>query len=203
MVDNVIMPDDVSIGFKGGPRFITTKVRSVSQRTTRLPNASVARHYYAWSQRNIPETMLISLRSFFYDRRGDFKVFLMKDWADFRLIDEQIGLGDGVQAAFQATKTYTAGNNPYVRVIRHIKAGTLVVKVDDVEKTLTTHYTVGATGMITFTGGNIPADGAVITISCDFYVPVAFEGDRFEPSIPNMRPDLFNIDDLQAIEDIP
>ena len=42
----------------------------------------------------------------------------------------------------------------------------LVVKVDGVAKTLTTHYTVAAPN-ITFTSGNIPADGTVIKIQRD------------------------------------
>ncbi|MER8615961.1 DUF2460 domain-containing protein [Mesorhizobium sp. M1409] len=197
------MPESVSVGFKGGPRFITTKARSASQRTRRLQNTSIARHYYSWSQKNRDAVLIATLRDFFYDRRGDFKVFLMKDWTDFQCIACQIGIGDGVQAAFQATKTYTAGFNPYVRIIRHIKAGTLVVKVDGVTKTLTTHYTVSDTGLITFTVGNIPVDGALITQSCEFYVPVAFEGDAFEPSIPYTLPDVLDLDNLQVVEDIP
>ncbi|MGX9145946.1 DUF2460 domain-containing protein [Mesorhizobium sp. 128a] len=203
MVDNLIMPESVSIGFKGGPRFITTKVRSDNQSIRRLQNTVVARHYYSWSQKNRDAALIEVLRNFFYDRRGDFKVFLMKDHTDFQCVNCQIGIGDGVTAAFQAVKPYTAGFNPYIRVIRHIKAGTLVVKVDGVTKTLTTHYTVSATGLITFTGGNIPTVGQIITISCDFYVPVAFEGDAFEPSIPYSLPDVLDLDSLQAVEDIP
>ncbi|RWP84897.1 MAG: hypothetical protein EOR12_27075 [Mesorhizobium sp.] len=203
MVDNVIMPESVSVGFKGGPRFITLKVKSDNERITRLQKTVIARHYYSWSQQNRDAALIGVLRNFFYDRRGDFKVFLMKDHTDFQCVACQIGIGDGAQAAFQATKTYTAGSNPYVRIIRHIKAGTLVVKVDGVTKTLTTHYTVSATGLITFTGGNIPAEGAVIMIDCDFYVPVAFEGDAFEPSIPYSLPEVMSIDNLQAVEDIP
>lgn len=203
MVDNVILAEDVALGFKGGPRFSTDKVTSVNMQERRLQNLSIARHYYAWSQRNAPDTLIATLRGFWFDRRGDFKAWLLKDWTDFQIVDGPIGIGDGVIAAFQAAKVYTAGNNPYLRIIRHIKAGSLVVKVDGVTQTLTTHYTVGATGLITFTGGNIPALDAVITISCDFYVPVRFEGDAFTPSIPNSRIDLLDVDDLQAIEDIP
>ncbi|RVC47574.1 hypothetical protein EN781_00105 [Mesorhizobium sp. M4A.F.Ca.ET.090.04.2.1] len=201
MVDNLIMPERVSQGFKGGPTFSTDKSTQVNMQTRRLMNVSIARHVYTWSMQDAPADLVKALRAFFYDRRGDFKVFLMKDWTNFQLVDEQIALGDGSTVAFQITKTETAGVNPYVRVIRHIKAGTLVVKVDGVTKTLTTDYTVNSTGLITFVSA--PALDAVITVTADFYVPVAFEGDVFEASVPYQSLDIMSVDGLQAKEDIP
>jgi ribosomal protein S12 methylthiotransferase accessory factor YcaO len=82
--------------------------------------------------------MVEALRSFFYDRRGDLKPFLMRDWTNYRLVDEPFGIGDDETTAFQITKTESAGSNPYYRVIRHIRAGTLVVKVDGVTQVVTT-----------------------------------------------------------------
>ena len=208
-VDALIIPETVSVGFKGGPTFSTDKVVAVSQITRRLPNQVVAVHKYTWNYQNadngtvdpaLEKALIDWLRHLFYDRRGDFKAFLMKDWADFKLVAEQIGLGDGSTAAFQITKTYTVGFNPYVRIIRHIKAGTLVVKVNGVTQTLTTAYTVSATGLITFTGGHIPALDAVITVDGEFYVVVNLEGDVFNTSLPEQNPDIVNLD-LQAIED--
>lgn len=205
-VDNLIIPETVSVGFKGGPTFSTDKVRSVSQQTRRFPNQEIAVHKYSWNYQNAdnePTVALIDwLRGLFFDRRGDLKTFLMKDWADYKLVAEQIGLGDGTTATFQVTKTYTAGFNPYVRIIRHLKAGTLVVKVDGVTQTITTAYTVNSTGLITFTGGHIPALDAVITVNGEFYVPVNLEGDAFSTSLPEQNEYIVNLD-LQAIEDIP
>jgi uncharacterized protein (TIGR02217 family) len=112
MVDNVIMPEAVSVGFKGGPRFYTDKVRSGEPAETPLPNTTIAEHVYTWSHEDAPAEMVIALRSFFYDRRGDLKPFLMKDWADFRLVGEEIGLGDGEVPPSRSRKTYTAGSTP-------------------------------------------------------------------------------------------
>ncbi|RWB66581.1 DUF2460 domain-containing protein [Mesorhizobium sp.] len=200
-VDNLVMPETVSQGFKGGPTFSTAKSTQVNMQTRRLPNVSIARHVYTFMMQDAPADLVKQLRAFFYDRRGDYKVFLMKDWSNFQLVDEQIALGDGSTVAFQIVKTETAGVNPYVRVIRHIKAGTMVVKVDGVTKTLTTDYTVSSTGLITFTSA--PALDAVITVTADFYVPVAFEGDVFEASVPYQSLDIMNVDGLQVKEDIP
>lgn len=201
MVDNLIMPDDISIGFKGGPRFYTDKSVASNRQKRRMPNTTIAEHVYTWSLIDAPAEMVVSLRSFFYDRRGDLKPFLMKDHSNFRLADEVIGIGDAEQTQFQATKTETAGSNPYYRVIRHIKTGTLVVKIDGVEQDLTTDYTVNSTGLITFTSA--PAYDEVITIDGEFYVPVAFEGDVFEASVPYLSPDVLSVDGLQCVEDIP
>jgi uncharacterized protein (TIGR02217 family) len=88
-----------------------------------------------------------------------------------------------------------------VRIIRHIKSGTLVVKVDGVTKTLTTDYTVNSTGLITFVSA--PANDAVITVDGEFYVPVAFEGDVFEAIVPYLSTDILSVDGLQCVEDIP
>ena len=201
MVDNVIMPDTLSVGFKGGPTFSTDKVVSVNMQERRLQNLTIARHLYTFALDNAAASVVTTLRAFWYDRRGDFKAFLFKDWSDYQLTNEQIAVGDGATLTAQITKTYTAGNNPYVRVIRHIKSGTLVVKIDGVTKTLTTDYTVNSTGLITFVSA--PSNGALITVTADFYVPVRFEGDAFATVLPNQGLAAISVDGLQAIEVIP
>lgn len=201
MVDNVILSESISVGFKGGPTFSTDKVVSVNMQERRLQNLSIARHVYSWGMQNAPAALVTTLRAFFFDRRGDFKAFLMKDWADFQLAAEQIGIGDGVVVAFQIVKAYTAGNNPYARIIRHIKSGTLVVAVDGVTKTLTTDYTVNSTGLITFVSA--PATDAIVTVTADFFVPVRFEGDAFVSVLSNQLLEAIDVEGLQAIEVIP
>jgi uncharacterized protein (TIGR02217 family) len=205
MVDNLVMPEKVSVGFKGGPTFSTDKVKSVSQQTRRLMNQPIAVHTYTWNLQNADNeassAIVDQLRSFWFDRRGDFKTFLMKDWADFKLVAEQIFIGDGIANSCQVTKTYTAGVNPYVRVIRHIKAGTLQVFRDGVPQTTSGDWTVNSTGLITFPG-ILPID-TIITVNCEFYVPVNFEGDAFTAALPEQNTDIVSVDGLQAIEDIP
>jgi hypothetical protein len=49
MVDNLIMPDDISIGFKGGPRFYTDKSVASNRQKRRMPNTTIAEHAYTWS----------------------------------------------------------------------------------------------------------------------------------------------------------
>jgi hypothetical protein len=89
-VDNLIMPETVSVGFKGGPTFSTEKVVAVSMQDAALPEP-VDRPAYVhlgpaerrqWNGRS-RRALIDTLRKFWFDRRGDFKAFLMKDWADF------------------------------------------------------------------------------------------------------------------------
>lgn len=206
MVDNLIMPEKVSVGFKGGPTFSTDKVRSVSQQTRRFQNQEIAVHKYSWNLTNADNQPTIeiidALRKFWFDRRGDFKTFLMKDWADYKATDEQIAIADTGTTSVQITKTYSAGLNPYVRVIRHIKSGTLVLKVDGVTQVSGVDFNVNSTGLITFVSGHEPDLDSVITASFEFYVPVNFEGDAFNASLPEQSEYIVNVD-LQAIEDIP
>jgi uncharacterized protein (TIGR02217 family) len=206
MVDNLIMPEKVSVGFKGGPTFSTDKVVAVSQQTRRFQNQEVAIHKYSWNYQNadngtvdpaLEKALIDWLRHMFFDRRGDLKALLMKDWADFELIAEPFFIGDGATTTAQVTKTYTVGFNPYVRIIRHLKAGA-VFKLDDVPLVLGVDYTISSTALVTY--ATPPADGAVGTVDGEFYVVVNLEGDAFSTSFPEQNIDIVNLD-LQAIED--
>jgi uncharacterized protein (TIGR02217 family) len=202
-VDALIMPEKVSVGFKGGPTFSTDKVVAVSMQERRFQNQSIARHMYTWSLQNADNTesaaIIDTLRAFWFDRRGDFKAFLMKDWADFSATDEQIAIADTGTVSVQLTKTYSAGINPYVRIIRHIKSGTLVLKVDGVTQVSGVDFNVNSTGLVTFVSGHEPALDSVITASFEFYVPVRFDGDAFSATLPEQSIFIASVD-LKAIE---
>jgi uncharacterized protein (TIGR02217 family) len=201
-VDNVVMDERMALGFKGGPSFNTDKLTMVNGQERRLQNRSVAIHNYVWSFKNTGLQLEAQLKAFWFDRRGDFKSWLLKDWSDFSATLEPIGVGTGALAAFQIIKTYTAGVNPYERAIRHIKPGTLSVYVDGVLKATPADYTVSSTGLVTFVVA--PPDSEIVTASFEYYVPVRFEGDRFT-SIVDFQPqmDIISVEDLTAIEIVP
>ena len=71
----------------------------------------------------------------------------------------------------------------------------MTVAVDGVTKTSGVHFNVDpATGIVTFTGGNIPPMGDAVTAGFEFDVPVRFDTDKLEinlslieaGSIPNV-----------------
>ncbi len=72
---------------------------------------------------------------FFEERRGRLHGFRWKDHADYKscppqgavsMLDQLIGIGDGVTATFQLVKHYGSGLRDYVRAITKPVAGTVV-----------------------------------------------------------------------------
>lgn len=113
---------------------------------------------------------------------GSLYPFRFRDWTDYTATDENFGTGDGVTTAFQIIKTYdpglillnTTGGRTYVREI-FLFASAPVIKVDGVTKTVTTDYTISASGLVTFTSA--PANDKAITWTGEFDVPVRIDGD--------------------------
>lgn len=107
--------------------------------------------------------------------------FRFRDWSDYTATDENFGTGDASTTQFQLTMTYdpsfillgSTGSLLYVRDI-FLLASTPVIKVDGVTKTVTTDYTIGTDGVVTFTSA--PANGKAITWTGEFDVPVRFDG---------------------------
>jgi uncharacterized protein (TIGR02217 family) len=203
MVDNVVLNEKVALGFKGGPTFSTGKLAMVNGQERRIQNRAIAQHVYSWNYSNSDLTVIAAVRAFWFDRRGDFKAWLLKDYADYQLVGEAIGVGAGIVTTFQIIKTYTAGSNPYTRTIRHIKSGTLAVYVGGVLQSATNSppdYTVSATGLITFTS----APTGTITVDAEFYVPVRFDGDKLVATVDfNSTFNVRSIENLTAVEVIP
>lgn len=125
-----------------------------------------------------------ALVAFFEARRGRLHGFRFKDFADFKscapsaapaATDQEIGVGDGEETAFQLTKAY----GDLAREIRKPVAGTVTAALDGV---VTTAFTVDtATGIITFTSP--PAEDAVVTVGFEFDTPVRFDTDRIEVTL--------------------
>ncbi len=118
---------------------------------------------------------------------GGVYAFRFKDWTDYKTsadasavsaTDQQIGVGDGTQAAFQLATVYTFDVHSYSHPIMAPKSGTVLVALDGVAQVEGTDFTVNYdTGMVTFT--TPPALGAVVTGGCEFDVWMTFEDSEF------------------------
>lgn len=105
----------------------------------------------------------------FKAHRAHIYPFRIIDPFDHTATDERFGTGNGVRTTWQLIKTYdpqkailgTDGTLVYVRNI--LLPGTPIIKVDGVTKTVTTDYTIGPTGEVTFTSP--PADTKPLTWS--------------------------------------
>jgi hypothetical protein len=108
-------------------------------------------------------------------------------------LGEQFGTGDGTTTTFQLTRTIGGVATGYAEPMQNIN-GAPTIFVNGVKKTVTTDYTVGSTGIVTFTSA--PANNAVLSWSGKFYFYVRFADDTlmFEQFMSNLYSN-----DLKAI----
>lgn len=172
------LPEQVEQGASGGPSFYTTVNAMMSGNEQRNINWEDARADWELSYGIQGYDDFDEVRAFFYARRGQAHSFRFKDWGDYQLLVEQIGVGDGTTQQFQITKTYEPdGPSPYVRNITRPISDTVVAFVDGVA----TSCTVNPLGIISFAVA--PGVGTVVAVSCEFDVPVRFNTDKFQLQI--------------------
>lgn len=183
----VRFPVDISYGSAGGPGHQTTVITTQSGREYR--NSLWSRPLYRYNAALGVKTraQMATLIAFFNAVGGRAHSFRWKDPLDHKsglvtstptALDQTIGAGDGSTVDFQLIKTYTQGALSRVRTILKPVADTVLIAVAGVAKTEDTHYTVDhATGIVTFTAGNIPTAGQAITAGYEFDVPARFDVD--------------------------
>lgn len=114
---NVEFPREISYGSKGGPRFSTTVITLASGKERRNQNWIDVRAEYDVSHGIKDRADMEELRAFFYARRGMAHSFRFYDHADNMILNQGLGIGDGVTKSFQMYKTYSLTHNPYNREI--------------------------------------------------------------------------------------
>jgi hypothetical protein len=176
----VIMPSDLSVGFKSIPTFSTDKLPMTNGQERRNKNRDIVKHEYIFDQTNVPRATVQALRAFWYDRLGD--------WKDF---------GDGITTQFQAKKTYGT-HTPYERTLRHLIAG-YTIALNGVPFGTSGVYTQ-VNGLFTF---SIPPGSGFVTLDGGFYTPCRFDGDQFPVAVPFTERHLLTVQGLRAIEVIP
>lgn len=179
---NVRLPVDVERGAKGGPGFNTTVIPLQSGKEQRNINWAQQRCSYDISYGIGTQQLYQDITKFFYIRRGKAYGFRFKDWADYQITAGVIGTGTGVLTEFQIVKVYSDDGGSYSRNIYKPVASTVQVYLNGVLQTLTTHYTLDAnTGIITFV--TPPSNGVVVTVTCEFDVPVRFDIDTLQTTM--------------------
>jgi uncharacterized protein (TIGR02217 family) len=193
---NVRFPEDISYGSKGGPSFSTSVFTATSGYEQRNSNWSTQRCTYnvVYGIRTIDQ--MARVFEFFYAMRGKALAFRFKDWTDYRLKDEKIGVGNGAILIYQITKTYTVGLNNYVRELKKIVPNVdapITVKINGTTLAAA-GYTIDIdTGKITFVVA--PPAASIITITCEFDVPVRFDIDSLPVTLEEFE--------IETMSDIP
>lgn len=187
---DVRFPTAISLGATGGPERRTDVVVLGSGHEERNARwADSKRSYNAgYGVKKLAD--LQAVVAFFEERRGRLYGFRWKDWTDFKscaheneptALDQEIGGGDGERTTFQLMKRYGLAFAPYAREITKPVASSVLVAVDGVLAIAGEDYVVsGTSGTVNFTGGSVPAEGAIVTAGFEFDVPVRFDTDRLE-----------------------
>lgn len=179
---NVRFPDEISYGSKGGPKFMTSIVTLASGKERRNIDWTQTRSEYDVAHGIKSHEQMQELRAFFLNRYGKAHSFRFKDWGDFDLINESIGIGDGANKDFQLRKTYSDGPFDFVRIITKPVAGSLQgMLVGSTPKFEGVDFNVDYnTGKITFV--TAPALGLLISLgSGEFDVHCRFDTDLMDP----------------------
>lgn len=181
---SIRFPLDISLGARGGPERATDVVTLASGREERNSRWLHSRRRYNAGYGVKSRADMAAVLAFFEERRGRFHAFLWRDGLDYSsngtdvpgMLDQQIGVGDGVRVSFDLTKRYGANFDPYLRPITKPVAGSVVMAVAGAP---VTDFSVDAlTGVATFDVA--PALGAAVTAGFLFDVPVRFDIDRLD-----------------------
>jgi uncharacterized protein (TIGR02217 family) len=115
------------------------------------------------------------LKQFHADRKGSKQGFRFRDWADYYVVGQEIGIGDGIQTQWQLKKTYRAGNYSCDRPIIKPVLGTSNIYFDG-ENAPSIWVVDSNSGVVSFDVA--PAMDTIITADFEFDVPVCFETDE-------------------------
>jgi uncharacterized protein (TIGR02217 family) len=198
--DEVRFPPAISRGSSGGPERQTEIVALASGREERNNRHALSKRRYNAGFGIATLDDIHAIVAFFEERRGRLHGFRWKDHADYAADHQQIGIGDGVTAAFQLIKTYGTGLRDYARAITKPVVDTVRVAVAGIEKTVGDDFTVDhATGIVTLLIA--PAPDAAVTAGFEFDVPVRFDTDSLVINLAAFRAG--EIPDIPVVEIVP
>lgn len=176
-----------ALGASGGPERLTDIVRLASGAESRNARWSGSRRRWEIGGAVVEADAAHDLLAFFEARRGRMHGFRFRDPLDWKscapsedvaILDQVIGVGDGMRTAFQLAKRYESGGAWVSRAIMKPVVESVLVAVDG----MATGFAVdAATGVVTLE--DAPADGAQVTAGFVFDVPVRFDADRLELSL--------------------
>ena len=184
----VLFPEDISYGSRGGPGFRTSVSESDSGHERRVSHWSRPRYSFDVSYGVRTQQQLYTLREFYNARLGVANGFRFKDPVDYATTstgqstatsvitnaDVLIGTGDGSEVNFQLIKRYTSGANTVLRIINKPVTGTYKLSVNDVDQgSEGSGWSINeSTGVLTFDVA--PTDTHAIKAGFEFDVPVRF-----------------------------
>lgn len=159
------------LGFVGGPGFSTREVRLRSGITRRTPRQEMPKHRYRTDYVTLSEDERQHMLASIWAAEGAVYSFRFRDYNDWKVEDQVLGVGDGTDDPIQLFKDYQFGSKVKRRDI------TLPYKVTMKAAGIAyTDFTVDPLSGLATPATTWPS-GDVLSFSCRFDVPVRFAND--------------------------
>ncbi len=121
-------PTDISYGATGGPQFSTDIVATGAGYEQRNANWQMPLARYNLAHGVKTEVQLLTLISFFRACQGRAIGFRFKDWMDYRVVNQAIGIGDDKTSTFPLYATYQVAKLQIKRRIYKIVPDTFTLR---------------------------------------------------------------------------
>jgi uncharacterized protein (TIGR02217 family) len=192
VIDEIRLPDHIEQGMTGGPQFNTTVHAGDAGRIITNQNWVNGRGLWSCGYGMMTKEDYSEIITFFRNRRGMARGFLFKDWTDFEIPRQIIGVGDSAETTFPIYKTYDDGIASVNRFITRPIESTITVWVNNVIETL---WNLTAGGNIEF----LSAPGVFnVEVQCEFDTPVMFGTDKLDLSV--VYQNASSVNDFQILE---
>lgn len=202
-----VFPACFSFGMVRRPAYRTTVISAASGLTERNAHWTYPLHIYSCPLNNRTQTEVEDLLEYWHAAGGQANTFSLLDPGEDRSCalgddvaqdDQTLGTAAASQTDFQLIKNYTRGGVTQVRKITRPIDSSVLVEVDSVLQTVTTHYTIDSLGVISFV--TPMTGGEVVKAGFRFHVPVAFGSDDMDTRIHNYNSGFINDTSFDIIE---
>lgn len=181
---DVRLPDDVERGAEGGPRFKTLITPLASGHERRSIDWEKVRGSWDVGYGIQSKDTLDPVIAFFYARQGRAHSFRFKNWSDFELPRQDIGITNGSTATYQVFKRYSSGGVNFDKDLTKLVSGTVQVWVNNVpiaEGGGASQFSVNLnTGIVTIGSTLAAQSGTDVEVLCEFDEHVRFDTDELD-----------------------
>jgi uncharacterized protein (TIGR02217 family) len=196
MFYEINFPDSVAFNSVNSLYFDTNIVKSKNNTEQRSNNLDMPLLNFKLSTPLRNKKEIDEITALFRIVKGKLNGFRFRDWLDYKVENQIIGIGDGENCVFQIKKTYLLKNYFVIRNIVKPTPNTASVFLNQVECNNSTQSIDYARGLARFV--TPPAEGDAIMVNCEFDIPVRFKSDFLNIILTGR--DLFEINDLELVE---
>lgn len=182
---NVNLPKFLEIFAVGGPHFSSSIATTLSGKEIIALDSELAKQKYKIKNCVLSEIEFEQFNVFFRARRGKCFAFRFRDNADYKVIKQQIGVGDGSVKSFPLFKLYEDDAAVYYRRVTKPVYKSVVLYVDNSQINANINYEKGIVEL----DAPLPARKSLVA-DFMFDIVVRFGADNFE----------YNIQDTGAVE---